>query len=133
MKTPLIAYFSTLLVILVMDAIWLGVVMPAQYRAWIGGLMLDTPRWVPAVLFYLLYAVGVTVFAALPGVREGSWTTALMYGALLGLVAYGTYDLSNFATLKAWPMQLVVVDMIWGAFITAAAATVAFFTVKWWA
>jgi uncharacterized membrane protein len=90
-------------------------------------MMLDKPLLGVAFLFYLLYVVGIVVFAVLPGLREENWRTAAMLGALLGLVAYGTYDLTNLATLKGWPMTVTIVDMAWGVVLTAASATAGYF------
>ncbi len=116
------AFFATMLALLAIDALWLMVLMGPTYREWLGQLMLDQPRLVPAALFYLLYPVGVVVFAVLPALRKQDWRAAALLGALLGLVAYGTYNLSNLATLRSWPWQLTAVDMAWGALLTSAAA-----------
>jgi len=127
MKQALFAYAGTLLAFLVLDGLWLGVLMGPTYKALLGSLMLDQPRLVPAALFYLLYIIGCVVFVVLPAV---SWQRAAGLGALLGLVAYGTYDLSNWATLKGWSAQLAVMDMVWGAFATAVACTVGFWVAR---
>ena len=118
-----IAYGAALSVFLAVDALWLGVLMKPVYAAALGPLLADTPRWGPAVLFYLLYVAGLLVFAILPGLRARRGRTAAALGALLGLVAYGTYDLSNYATLQAWPAALTVIDMAWGAVLSSLAAT----------
>jgi uncharacterized membrane protein len=132
MKRTLMAYFVALLFIAVADGLWLGVLMPQHYRAWLGPLMREQPLLLPAAAFYLLYPVGVTVFAVLPALKQNSCQASAVLGALLGLVAYGTYDLSNLATLKDWPLQLTLVDMVWGASLSAAAATVAFLVTRAW-
>jgi uncharacterized membrane protein len=132
MKKTLIAYAAALLFILVADGLWLGLLMPQQYQAWIGPLLREQPLLLPAAAFYLLYPAGVTVFAVCPGLERNSWRRSAALGALLGLVAYGTYDLSNLATLTGWPLQLTLVDMLWGASLSAAAATVAFFAARAW-
>lgn len=117
------AYLGTLLAFLVLDGLWLGVLMGPTYKGFLGSLMLDQPRLLPAVLFYLLYALGCVVFVVLPSV---SWQRAARLGALLGLVAYGTYDLSNWATLRGWSSGLAVMDMAWGTFLTAVCCTVGY-------
>ncbi|HCT04849.1 MAG TPA: DUF2177 domain-containing protein [Pseudomonas sp.] len=117
------AYLGTLLAFLVLDGLWLGVLMGPTYKGFLGPLMLDQPRLLPAVLFYLLYALGCVVFVVLPSV---SWQRAARLGALLGLVAYGTYDLSNWATLRGWSSGLAVMDMAWGTFLTAVCCTVGY-------
>lgn len=132
MKNTLIAYAGALLLLIVADGLWLGLVMPQQYQAWIGPLMREQPLLLPAAAFYLLYPVGVVTFAVLPALARPSWQHSAALGALLGLIAYGTYDLSNLATLKGWPWQLTVVDMVWGAVLTAAAAMAGFFAVRAW-
>ena len=119
-KKSVFAYLGTLLAFLVLDGLWLGVLMGPTYKSLLGPLMLDQPRLLPAVLFYLLYVVGCVVFVVLPSV---GWQRAARLGALLGLVAYGTYDLSNWATLQGWSAGLAVMDMAWGAVLTAACCT----------
>ncbi|MCF5053575.1 DUF2177 family protein [Pseudomonas syringae] len=122
-RKSLFAYLGTLIAFLLLDGLWLGVLMGPTYKALLGSLMLDQPRLLPAVLFYLLYALGCVVFAVLP---SGSWQRAARLGALLGLVAYGTYDLSNWATLQGWSAGLAVMDMAWGTVLTAACCTVGY-------
>ena len=132
MKNILIAYAGALLLLIVADGLWLGLVMPQQYQAWIGPLMRDIPLLLPAAAFYLLYPVGVVAFAVLPALALESWRRSAARGALLGLIAYGTYALSNLATLKGWPWQLTLVDMVWGSVLTAAAACAGFYAVRAW-
>jgi uncharacterized membrane protein len=126
MKRTLTAYAVTLLTFLILDGIWLGWVMGPSYRAWLGPLMLDKPVIAPAVIFYLLYAAGVLVLAVQSGLRRNSISHAAKRSAFLGLVAYGTYDLTNWATLQGWPAQLALVDLAWGTFASAVAGTVGF-------
>jgi uncharacterized membrane protein len=111
----------------VLDGLWLGVVARKFYRRHLGGVMAASPRWSAAILFYLLYAVGVWFFAVDPAVQNADPGEAARRGALLGLLAYGTYDLTNMATLKKWPLILTVVDMGWGAVMTAAVGWAATF------
>lgn len=126
----IIAYLSTAAVFLVGDFVWLGFVARSFYRDQLGELMAPQPNWTAAVAFYLLYLVGVVYFAIAPALSSGLWTTALMGGLLFGLIAYGTYDLTNLATVRGWPAALSVVDMGWGAVLTGAAATVGFLAVR---
>lgn len=130
MKRTLTAYFSILLAFLILDGIWLGWLMGPSYRAWLGPLMLETPVIAPAVAFYLLYAAGLVVLAVQPGLRRNSLSHASKLSAFLGLVAYGTYDLSNWATLQGWPAQMALVDLAWGTFASAVAGTVGFLAVR---
>lgn len=120
----IVAYVSTGAVFLALDAVWLGFMSSRVYRPLIGDLLAEQPNWPPAVLFYLLYVAGVVVFAVQPALASGRWTTALALGAFLGLLAYGTYDLTNHATLRNWPAAMTAIDLAWGTFLTAAAATV---------
>lgn len=114
------------------DYLWLGVLMPGQYQAWIGPLMLEQPRVVPAALFYFLYPVGLIAFAVGPALDRASGTRALLSSALFGLVAYGTYDLSNLATLRGWPVALTVVDMLWGALLSGCAGLAGYVAARAW-
>ena len=130
MTRTLIAYGSTLVTFLAIDALWLTVLMGATYKSYLGALMLAQPKLVPAALFYLLYTVGLVVFAVLPALRADDWRQAAMLGALLGLVAYATYDLSNLATLRNWPMPLTVIDIAWGTVLSCIAASVGFWVAQ---
>ncbi|MGY2376281.1 DUF2177 family protein [Pseudomonas sp. SDO524_S393] len=122
-KSVIYAYLGTLVTFLILDGLWLGVFMGPTYKSLLGPLLLDQPRLWPAALFYLLYVLGCVVFVVLP---SNSWQHAAGMGALLGLVAYGTYDLSNWATLKGWTPGLAAMDMAWGACLTAICCTVGY-------
>jgi uncharacterized membrane protein len=126
MKRFLSAYLPTLLAFLVLDGLWLGVLMGPTYRDWLGPLMLARPVILPAVLFYLIYIVGIVLIGVLPGVGRASLRYAAGYSALLGLMAYGTYDLTNWATLQGWPSQLALVDWAWGTFASGVAGAVGY-------
>lgn len=125
MNEALIAGLAGLVAMAVIDGVWLGVVARRFYRGQIGGLMAERPDWLAAVAFYLLYVMGVTVFATLPGVDAGSALESAWRGGVFGLVAYATYDLTNRATLRGWPWALVLVDIAWGVVLTAAVAGIA--------
>jgi uncharacterized membrane protein len=118
-KQYLVGYAAAALVMLGLDAIWLTFTANALYRPLIGDLMLDGFRPAPAIVFYVLYIGGIVVFAVRPGLAAGRWTTALLSGALFGLFAYGTYDLTNQATLKIWSTTITLADMAWGSFLSA--------------
>jgi uncharacterized membrane protein len=115
-----------------LDALWLGYIANKFYKSQIGPLLLDKPNMVAAVSFYVIYVVGIVLFVLAPALDKGSWSHAAIYGALFGFIAYATYDLTNLATLKGWTTKLVVVDLIWGAVLTATVATVAFWIIKTW-
>ncbi|MFZ6643090.1 DUF2177 family protein [Undibacterium sp. TC4M20W] len=125
-KQILIAYGVALLAVLGLDAVWLGLLMTSTYKSYLGELMLAQPRLIPAALFYLLYSFGLTVFGIVPALRAHSWQQAGLMCALLGLVAYGTYDLSNLATLTAWSPVLTAIDICWGALLSCIAGTLAY-------
>lgn len=125
--TAVTAYISGLIAFLVIDYIWLKYVALSFYRGHIGHLMTDKPNLGIALIFYLVYVVGVIVLAVYPALEKQSWTIALLYGGLLGFVAYGTYDITNLATLKGWPPIVAIVDIIWGTVLTASVATISYF------
>lgn len=126
MNQTTIAIVATLSSMAILDAIWLATMTSRLYRQQLPGLLLDTPSWAPAVAFYVLYAVGVVVLVVLPALeRDLPLGRAILYGALLGLVAYGTYDLTNQATLRGWSTLVTVIDMTWGASLTAIVVGIA--------
>lgn len=126
MKTYGIAYVATGLVFLAIDAIWLTFAAQRLYRPLMGDMLVESFRIVPAMLFYLIYVAGIVVFAVAPAMASGRWTTAASYGAFLGLFAYATYDLTNQATLRNWPVAVTIADLCWGTCLTAFAATIGF-------
>ncbi|MDY7574376.1 DUF2177 family protein [Actimicrobium sp. CCI2.3] len=126
MTKYLTTYFSTGIVFWILDFVWLGFVIKGFYMRELDGLLLPTPLMTPAIIFYLLYVVGIVVFAVMPALDSNSWTKALMLGALLGLMAYGTYDLSNLATLDGWSPRFAIIDIAWGTSVTAISATLGF-------
>jgi uncharacterized membrane protein len=119
MKRWLLAYLVTAVVMFVIDLVWLGQVAQPLYQRGIGHLMADEFRLGPAALFYALYPVGLVVFAIAP--QKGLAHTALLAG-LFGLIAYATYDLTNLATLRGWPLGLSLLDMAWGSAVSTVAA-----------
>nr|WP_314435188.1 DUF2177 family protein [uncultured Brevundimonas sp.] len=120
-----IAYGLTLIVFAVIDTAWLGSMGDRIYRPLIGSMLADNFRLTPAIVFYALYAAGLTVFAVLPGLSDGGWKKALLWGGLFGLFAYGTYDLTNLATLKTWSVKLTLIDMTWGVCVSAVSSGIA--------
>jgi uncharacterized membrane protein len=118
-KIPLITIPATALVLLALDSVWLTTMASILYRPNLGDTLLESFRLVPAIAFYLTYLFGILYFAIAPSLGSGKVLAAFIRGALLGLVCYGTYDLTNQATLKVWPTIITVVDMAWGVTITA--------------
>lgn len=130
MKTYVIAYLSTAIVFFGLDFLWLSRVAIGFYKSRIGELMLAQPNFVAAGVFYLFYIAGIVYFAVVPALNGGTWVNAAISGALIGLLAYGTYDMTNLATLKGWSLSLSLVDMAWGAVLTGLAATAGFWAVS---
>nr|WP_211199039.1 DUF2177 family protein [Blastochloris tepida] len=126
MKQAVVLYGCTFAVMLSLDLLWLGLVARGFYQSQLGPLLLDRPALLPAAAFYLLYAAGIVIFALAPAVADGRASTALVYGALLGLIAYATYDLTNLATLRGFPPAVAVVDIAWGTAVSAASAWAGF-------
>ena len=120
------AYAVTLAAFLVIDLFWLGVVARRFYASQLGSLMRARINWAAAGGFYLAYVAGIVFFAVAPALAADSWATAAINGALLGLLAYGTYDMTNLATIKGWPLAMSVVDMAWGAVLTGACAMIGY-------
>jgi uncharacterized membrane protein len=125
-----IAYASTALVFLGIDAVWLTLAAQRLYRPLIGDMLLEQFDLIPVLLFYLVYIAGIVVFAVSPAFNTGRWTTAGFQGALLGFVAYATYDLTNQATLRNWPVAVTVADLCWGTILTAFAATAGYLVAR---
>ena len=116
-------YLATFLTMLVIDAIWLGVIAKSMYANAMGGLMSPNPNLWAAAAFYLMFPVGLLIFAVLPQADSPVWKAALM-GALFGFFAYSTYDLTNLAVIKDWPVGLTFIDMAWGTMVSGIAAAV---------
>jgi uncharacterized membrane protein len=122
-----VAWLGAGLVLAGLDAIWLTTTNATLYRPTLGQILAVSPRLGPAVLFYLVYLIGVVIFAVAPAIRSGRWRDATVLGALLGLFCYATYDLTNQATLVVWATKITVLDLCWGTFLTAAGATAGYF------
>lgn len=118
----LLAYVGSGVIMGVLDAIWLTRMAPRIYQPAIGELLAPRPNMGAAIAFYLIYVFGIVALAVLPALREGSMLRAATLGAIVGLVAYATYDLTNQATLRVWPLHLTLIDIAWGVFLTTAAA-----------
>lgn len=121
-----VIYVFILAAFAVVDGIWLSQMGQVLYRPVLGDILADNVRIAPAVVFYLVYPLGIELFAVLPALRANSLAHAVVYGALFGLFAYATYDLTNHATLRNWSTTITLADLAWGTFATGLAATVAF-------
>lgn len=124
-----VAYLASGLVFVGLDAIWLSQVALGLYRREVGDLLLDQPNLRIAGLFYVLFVAGIVLLAVQPAVDNGGWFAALWMGAVLGLVAYGTYDLTNLSTLRGWSLAIAAIDLAWGVILTATASTTGYFAV----
>lgn len=119
----IVAYFAAAIAMAGLDYFWLTTMMGPLYQRVLGPILAPEPDMAAAVAFYLVYLVGIVWFAVRPALDSGDWKTAALNGALFGLFAYATYDLTNMATLKVWSLQLALIDMAWGAVLTATAAS----------
>ena len=124
-------YFAALVGFLAIDMVWLGIVARGFYRKHLGFLLTDQPNWWAAAVFYLLFVAGLLVFAVFPGLNANSLRKAVLLGSLFGLITYATYDLTNLATVKNWPLLVTVVDMAWGAVLAAAVSAVGYLAGTW--
>jgi uncharacterized membrane protein len=124
-------YFLTIPVFFGIDMIWLGFVAKGFYRNNLGELLRPDVNWTAALVFYLLYIGGILIFATMPALEKNSLYQAVVLGGLFGFFAYATYDLTNLATLKGWPLNVVIVDIIWGIVLTASVAAVSFLIGRW--
>ena len=118
----LVAYGATAIVFLGLDALWLSRVALGMYRREIGALLLERPSLPIAGVFYLVFVAGIVVLAIVPALSGGGWPAAMLSGAVLGLVAYGTYDITNLSTLKDWSLTVTLADLAWGTVLTAISA-----------
>jgi uncharacterized membrane protein len=126
----LVGYVVALVVFGAIDALWLSVMGPWLYRPTLGDILLAELRIGPAIAFYLVYPIGLLVLAVLPALKSGSLAAAIGSGVVLGAVCYATYDLTNFATLRNWTLQITVLDIAYGAIVSGLAAAVAFWAAR---
>lgn len=119
-------YFIALPVFFIIDMIWLVLVAKGFYSNQIGFLMKSDINWIAAIIFYLLFIAGLVFFVITPAIEKNSWLYALMLGAFFGLITYATYDLTNLATIKDWPLLVTIVDLIWGMVLAATVSVVSF-------
>jgi uncharacterized membrane protein len=125
------AYVTTLVTFLAIDAVWLMTMSQRLYRRHLGDILVDSFNPAPAALFYLIYIAGIIFFATTPAFSTGKWTTAALNGALYGFFAYATYDLTNQATIRGWPTAITVADICWGSLLSSVAATVGFLLTRY--
>jgi uncharacterized membrane protein len=123
-------YGITFVIFLILDSVWLGVISPGLYQEHIGHLLAEKVNWPAAAIFYLLFIAGLVFFAIKPSLLQNSWKAALRNGAFFGLICYATYDLTNHATMRDWPLLITVIDLLWGTFICGISSLVSFFAVR---
>ena len=123
-------YIVAFVVFLVVDIVWLAVVAKDLYQKELGYIMKAKPNWIAAVIFYLVFIVGVVFFVINPAIEKNSWTYALFVGMFFGLITYSTYDLTNLATLENWPLKITIIDLIWGSSLGGMVSTISFFILK---
>ena len=126
----IVAYIAAAAAFAALDAIWLTWAGSRLYRPALAPLLADGFRLAPAIAFYILYVAGIVIFAISPALKSGQWTTAAIMGGLFGFFCYATYDLTNQATLKLWPLKVTLIDISWGTVLTATSATVAYLVVR---
>lgn len=124
-------YLATFLAFFVIDMVWLGLVARTFYQKHLGFLMASPPNWPAAFVFYLLFILGILFFVVVPGLKEDSLQATLLRAALFGLITYATYDLTNLATIRDWPVIVTVVDMAWGVTLSVSVSFVSFTVGKW--
>ena len=127
----IISYLLTTVVFFAVDMTWLGLIAKDLYKKYLGSFLSDKVNWPAAIIFYLLFIIGIFYFCILPAVEKNSVVKAIISGALFGVLTYATYDLTNLATLKNWPLTIVFIDIAWGALLTGIVSTAGFYIVKW--
>jgi uncharacterized membrane protein len=120
-------YIIALTLFLLIDMTWLGLIAKNFYSQQIGFLMKSNINYFAAITFYLLFIMGIVLFIVIPAIEKNSWVNALVFGALFGLITYATYDLTNLATIKDWPLLMTIIDLIWGSFIASSVSVLTYF------
>ena len=126
MLTFLKLYLISFVVFFAIDLLWLGIIAKNLYQKQIGHLLKTDINWIAAIIFYLVFIVGLVLFVLMPAVEKGNLWHAVLFGALFGFITYATYDLTNLATLKDWPIQVTLIDLAWGTFLGASTSTGAY-------
>ena len=120
-------YALTLVIFFLVDIVWLGVISKKLYKEYLGHLMAPNVNWAAALVFYFLFIAGLVFFVIMPAIEKGDLMYAITLGAFFGLITYGTYDLTNLATLKDWPLNITIIDLIWRTFLNAATSGITYF------
>ena len=125
-------YLVTLFTFLMVDGAWLMLIAKNFYAKHLGYLMAKTPNLAAAGIFYLIYVFSLVILIISPALEKGSLTSVILTGALFGLCSYATYDLTNLATIKDWPLLVTVIDLVWGTFVTAAVSGISYYVIAKW-
>jgi uncharacterized membrane protein len=128
----ILLFLITTLIFFAVDMLWLGIIAKNFYRDKLSFIFTGEVNWAPAIIFYLIYIAGILYFSILPGLDGGNWKMVLLNGAILGFLCYATYDLTNMATIKQWPLIVVFVDIAWGTVLTGTVAVLSYLAaIKW--
>jgi len=119
-------YFITLAVFFVIDLAWLGLIAKNLYSQQLGFIMKENVNWIAAITFYLIFIIGIVYFVVNPAIINDNWKYALFAGMLFGFISYATYDLTNLATLKDWPLKITIIDLIWGTSLGGLTSIISF-------
>ena len=130
-KSVILSYLLTFGVFLIVDLLWLGIIAKNIYKKYLGDFLTDTVNWTAAFIFYFIFVAGISIFVIYPSVSKDSAYYAILMGALFGFFTYSTYDLTNLATLKGWPLPIVFIDILWGSLLAAIVSFSGFYIVKW--
>lgn len=123
-------YFITVIIFFLVDIVWLGLISKNLYKNYLGHLMAPNVNWTAALIFYFLFIAGLVFFVINPSIERQSLVYAIVAGGFFGLITYGTYDLTNLATLKDWPLNITIIDLIWGTFLNSATSGITFVLVQ---
>jgi uncharacterized membrane protein len=126
----ILSYLLTTVVFFAIDLVWLGLIAKNIYKKYLGSLMSETVNWGAAMVFYLLFIAGIFIFVINPSIEKQSALRAVLLGAFFGLITYATYDLTNYATLKGFPLNVVIIDLAWGTFVTATVSLAGYYITK---
>ncbi|MGS0973560.1 MAG: DUF2177 family protein [Candidatus Izemoplasmataceae bacterium] len=124
-------YIIAFIVFLAIDAVWLGLVAPKFYKSQIGHLMAEKPNFIAALVFYLIFIGGLVYFVLMPALDEESFSKVVVGGMLFGFITYATYDLTNLATLKNWPLLVTGIDLLWGTVLSLSVSVVTYGVYLW--
>ncbi len=124
-------YLLTVPVFFLVDILWLGWLGRAFYKKQIGFILSDQVNWPAAIIFYLIYIAGILIFAVVPALEKGMVVRAALWGAMFGFFTYATYDLTNMATIRGWPLAMVIVDILWGTLLCTLVAVGSFYAGRW--